>query len=87
MYLQFAISETRRKLRPKMRHAIASGIREAPVSYWPIFFLSPVTIPEVFSNLTWPSFFLVFKVVNEHLLPWSQGHQPLEHDYLEFLRG
>ena len=36
-----------------MRPAIASGIAtgDAPVSYWPIFSLSLVTVPEVFMKV------------------------------------
>ena len=39
----------KRSLRPEMRPAIVSGIvsRDAPVSHWPIFSLSQVTITEV----------------------------------------
>ena len=38
----------------KLTFAKASGIvtGDAPVSYWPIFPLSPVTVPEVFANAT-----------------------------------
>ena len=49
-----------------MRPAIVSGIviEDAPVSYWLIFSLSLVTVPEVFAKAIRPSFFLVSKVVN-----------------------
>ena len=44
-----------------MRPAIVSGIvtGDAPVSYWPIFSLSPVIVPEVFTKVKlakFPSF-------------------------------
>ena len=37
-----------------MRPAIVCGIvtGDTPVSYWPIFFLSLLTVPKVFANLT-----------------------------------
>ena len=50
-----------------MRPAIVSGIvsGDAPVSYWPFFPLSLVTIPEVFKKVTVGQvFFLFFKVTN-----------------------
>ena len=37
---------------------IATG--DAPVSSWPVFFLSLLTVPQVFAKLTRPSFFLPF---------------------------
>ena len=49
-----------------MRPAIVSEIviEEATVSYWLIFSLSLVTVPEAFARAIRPSFFLVCKVVN-----------------------
>lgn len=39
---------------------IATG--DASVSNWPVFFLSLLTVPQVFAKLTRPSFFAVSKV-------------------------
>ena len=39
---------------------IATG--DAPVINWPVFFLSLLTVSQVFAKLTRPSFFAVFKV-------------------------
>ena len=41
-----------------MRRAIVSGIvtEDSPVSYWPIFSLPLVTIPEAFTKVTRPAF-------------------------------
>ena len=52
-----------------MRRAIVSEIvtGDAPFCYWPIFSLSPVTVPEVFSKVYSAQFFSGFKVANEHL--------------------
>ena len=46
----------------EMRLAIVSGMvtGEAPVSYWPIFSLSLVTVPKALRKLSRPSFLLVF---------------------------
>ena len=43
--------------------AIVSGIvtGDAPVCYWSVFFLSLLTVPQVFAKLTRPSFFAVAK--------------------------
>ena len=43
--------------------AIVSGIvtGDAPVCYWPVFFRSLLTVPQVFAKLTRPSFFAVAK--------------------------
>ena len=43
----------------KMPLAVVSGVvtREAPVTYWPIFSLSLVTVQTSLRKLTWPSFF------------------------------
>ena len=67
-----------------MSPAIVSGIvtGDVPVSYWPIFFLSLVTVPEVFAWVNSAQFLLVSKVANVSLfLPvccfhkWrSRGH-------------
>ena len=42
-----------------MRPAIVSGIvtGDAPVSYWLVFSLSPVIVPEVFANVNSAPFF------------------------------
>ena len=50
----------------RMRPAIVSGIviEDATVSYWLIFSLSLVTVPEAFARAIRLSFFLVSKVVN-----------------------
>ena len=50
----------------RKRPAIVYGIviEDARVSYWLIFPLSIVTVPEVFAKAIRPSFFLVFKVAN-----------------------
>ena len=52
-----------------MSPAIVSGIvtGDAAVSYWPIFFLSRVTVPEVFSWVNSAQFLLVSKVANVSL--------------------
>ena len=52
-----------------MSPAIVSGIvtGDAPVSYWPIFFLSLVTVPEVFARVNSAQFHLVSKVANVSL--------------------
>ena len=52
-----------------MSPAIVSGIvtGDAPVSYWPIFFLSLVTVPEVFAWVNSAQFLLVSKVANVSL--------------------
>ena len=44
-----------------MRPAIVSGIvtGDAPVSYWLVFSLSPVIVPEVFANVNSAPFFLL----------------------------
>ena len=49
----FTTLETTRELEPKLRPAIVSGIvtGDAPVSYWPIFSLSLVTVPKVFAKV------------------------------------
>ena len=57
--------EMRRELEQKcILQFILSGIvsGDAPLSYWPIFSLSLVTVPVPLQKLTWPSFLL--KVVN-----------------------
>ena len=43
--------------------AIVSGIvtGDAPVCYWPVFFRSLRTVPQVFAKLTRPSFFAAAK--------------------------
>ena len=38
---------------------IATG--DAPIGYWPVFFLSLLTVPQVFAKLKRPSFFAVAK--------------------------
>ena len=52
-----------------MSPAIVSGIvtGDAPVSYWSIFFLSLVTVPEVFAWVNSAQFLLVSKVANVSL--------------------
>ena len=52
-----------KELEPKLCPTIVSGIviGNALVSYWPMFFLSLVTVPEVFA---WHSFFPVSKAAN-----------------------
>ena len=54
---------TRKELDSKLCPAIVSGIviGNALVSYWPMFSLSLVTVPEVFA---WHSFLPVSKVTN-----------------------
>ena len=54
---------TRKELDPKLCPAIVSGIviGNALVSYWPMFSLSLLTVPEVFA---WHSFLPVSKVTN-----------------------
>ena len=68
-----------------MRLAIVSGIVTGgtPVSYWPIFFLSLVTIPEVFAKVNStqsPSLFYsgayttyIMDPLNKNLLTFSWG--------------
>ena len=51
---------------------IATG--DAPVSYWPIFSLSLVTVPEVFAMFTRPSFLHVSKVANRPLPSSENPH-------------
>jgi len=53
----------RKELEPKLCPAIVSGIviGNALVSYWPMFSLSLVTVPEV---VAWHSFLPVSKVAN-----------------------
>ena len=50
-----------------MHLAIVPGIvtGDMPVSYWPIFFLSLVTVPKVFAKVNWAQFHLVSKVIND----------------------
>ena len=50
-----------------MRLAIVSWIvtGDMPVSYWPIFSLSLVTVPKVFAKVNWAQFHLVSKVIND----------------------
>ena len=47
---------------------------DAPVSYWSIFSLSLVTVPEVFAMLTRPSFLHVSKVANRPLPSSKNPH-------------
>jgi len=47
---------------------------DAPVSYWPIFSLSLVSVPEVFAMLTRPSFLHVSKVANRPLPSSKNPH-------------
>ena len=47
---------------------------DAPVSYWPIFSLSLVTVPEVFAMFTRPSFLHVSKVANRPLPSSENPH-------------
>ena len=49
----FATLETKKKTGAEMRPAIVSGIviRDPPVSYWPVFSQSLVTVPEVFMKV------------------------------------
>ena len=47
---------------------------DAPVSYWSIFSLSLVIVPEVFAMLTWPSFLHVSKVANRPLPSSKNPH-------------
>ena len=51
----------------EMRLAIVSWIvtGDMPVSYWPIFSLSLVTVPKVFAKFNWAQFHLVSKVIND----------------------
>ena len=51
----------------EMRPAIVSGIvtGDAPVSYWPIFLPSLVTVPEVFAKVNSTQFPLVSKLANK----------------------
>ena len=42
-------SGTEAELRPAIVFGIGTG--DSPVSYWPIFFLFPVTLPEVFAKV------------------------------------
>ena len=53
-----------------MIFAKASGIvtGDALVSYWPIFPLPPVTVPEVFAKLNLAQFLLISKVANVGIL-------------------
>ena len=56
---KFATLENEKRTGAKMRGAIVFGIvpGNAPVSYWPIFFLlSLVTVPEVFAKVNSPQF-------------------------------
>ena len=50
-----------------MRLTIVSWIvtGDMPVSYWPIFSLSLVTVPKVFAKVNWAQFHLVSKVMND----------------------
>ena len=50
------------EMRPAIILSIVTG--DALVSYWPIFFLSRVTIPEVFAKVNSAQFPLVSKVAN-----------------------
>ena len=45
--------------------------RDALVSYWPIFFLSPVTVPQVFAKVNSAQFPLVSKVANSQKIGFS----------------
>ena len=49
-----------------MSVAIVSGILtgDVPVSYWPVFPLSLVTVPKVFAKVNSARFLLVSKVAN-----------------------
>ena len=58
--------------------AIVPGIvtGDMPVSYWPIFSLSLVTVPKDFAKVNWAQFHLVSKVMNDGTM-WKLFFCPL----------
>ena len=74
----------------ELRPAIASGnvIGDAPVSYWPIFSLSPVTVPEVFMKVKSTKFSSCFfklrmQTINKQYVPvtplyWGDWVKPTD---------
>ena len=60
---------TRAEMLPAIIFSIVT--RDALVSYWPIFFLSLVTIPEVFAKVNSAQFPLISKVANSQKIAFS----------------
>ena len=60
---------TRAEMRPAI--ILSTVTRDSLVSYWPIFFLSLVTVPKVFRKVNSAQFPLVSKVANSQKIAFS----------------